>query len=318
MNFASHYQKSFLPGAELSQTQAAQIPPADAFFYPRPCVPPPPIAISAVARIKIGYAWSVTFLPMPYYRLLWVRSGSGFIESNFRSFHLKEGSFVFIPANLAYRLLCHQSDWEYLTVFLSGSAVEWYHQIFCRLTGNRSELGILSLSRHSSIPAILQELCASPARLDNPLWPIDRLTQLFHHLLMETTDLTLQEDTLPPIPVWLQSIRNDLSAHYDRHISLEDLEEQYGISRYRIVREFTAAFGAPPITWLNEQRLTAAAALLAQSEHRVNEVGSLVGFDNTNHFIRLFRRRYGFTPGEYRKRQQAALLAIKTAAASDE
>ena len=92
--------------------------------------------------------------------------------------------------------------------------------------------------------------------------------------------------------------------NFAKSFSLAELETQYKISRFRIAHEFTAAFGQSPIAYLNCLRLQKACELLTCSDDRIGEISTAVGFENTNHFINLFRRQYGMTPGTYRKHYQ--------------
>ena len=62
-----------------------------------------------------------------------------------------------------------------------------------------------------------------------------------------------------------------------------------------------SAFGLPPIRYLNKKRLEAAENLLLSTEIKVHEIALETGFDNTNHFIHLFKREYGSTPQVYRE-----------------
>lgn len=49
-----------------------------------------------------------------------------------------------------------------------------------------------------------------------------------------------------------------------------------------------------------DYRLTRAAGFLIEGEETVTAVAQRCGFDNLSYFNRLFRRKYGMTPGEYR------------------
>ncbi len=81
---------------------------------------------------------------------------------------------------------------------------------------------------------------------------------------------------------------------------MEELEEQYHISKYRICREFSAAFGLPPLKYLNKRRIEAAQNLLLSGDKRIHEIAADVGYENTNHFINLFKKETGLTPLVYR------------------
>ena len=47
-----------------------------------------------------------------------------------------------------------------------------------------------------------------------------------------------------------------------------------------------------------------AARLLLVSNDPVNCIAHDVGFEDSNHFIRVFRQAFGMTPNQYRKRSQ--------------
>lgn len=116
------------------------------------------------------------------------------------------------------------------------------------------------------------------------------------------------------IPSYLISIRNSFHKNFAKPFSLAELETQYEISRFRIAHEFTAAFGQSPIAYLNCLRLQKACELLTCSDDRIGEISTAVGFENTNHFINLFRRQYGMTPGTYRKHHKQYITSERRSA----
>ena len=137
----------------------------------------------------------------------------------------------------------------------------------------------------------------------DPLWLSEQLTSLLCLTIKEAR--CHAQSSLPyMIPSYLISIRNSFHKNFAKSFSLAELETQYKISRFRIAHEFTAAFGQSPIAYLNCLRLQKACELLTCSDDRIGEISTAVGFENTNHFINLFRRQYGMTPGTYRKHYQ--------------
>jgi len=53
---------------------------------------------------------------------------------------------------------------------------------------------------------------------------------------------------------------------------------------------------------LNDYRLLMAARMLISTEETVTEIARLSGFDQPSYFNRLFRRKYGMTPSQYRQK----------------
>ena len=57
------------------------------------------------------------------------------------------------------------------------------------------------------------------------------------------------------------------------------------------------------LKYLNEYRLTMASRLLISSDSSILAIASEVGFENLSYFNRIFKKRFGQTPREYRRRQ---------------
>ena len=56
--------------------------------------------------------------------------------------------------------------------------------------------------------------------------------------------------------------------------------------------------------YVNEIRLERSLHFLRDLRYNVTDVANLCGFTDVQYFIRCFRQRFGFTPGEYRKRHE--------------
>ena len=69
-------------------------------------------------------------------------------------------------------------------------------------------------------------------------------------------------------------------------------------------RLLKGATGKPATEFIRQVRLTTAARLLLVSNDPVNCIAHDVGFEDANHFTRVFRQAFGMTPGRYRKMSQ--------------
>jgi AraC-like DNA-binding protein len=81
--------------------------------------------------------------------------------------------------------------------------------------------------------------------------------------------------------------------------SLETLAEAVNLSPFHFARVFRRATGMPPHTWLMQQRIARARALL-QSGCLPLEVAMQLGFADQSHLSRQFKQVYGVGPGAYR------------------
>ena len=92
-----------------------------------------------------------------------------------------------------------------------------------------------------------------------------------------------------------------MEGHYGEKITVEDGAELCYYSNSHFMKYFKQYMGVPFIQYLNEFRLEKAAGMLLTTPEPVTAVAQRCGFDNISYFNRLFRRKYGRTPGEYRK-----------------
>ncbi len=75
-------------------------------------------------------------------------------------------------------------------------------------------------------------------------------------------------------------------------------------SRFHAV--FRAATGVSPSAYLQGLRLKNAQALLLHGHGSVKEIAARVGFPDVFHFSRLFKKRCGMSPSDYRRSTRAS------------
>ena len=83
---------------------------------------------------------------------------------------------------------------------------------------------------------------------------------------------------------------------------MDDLARAAGLSRAHFSREFRAAFGESPHTYLLTRRMERAAALLRNTDRSVADVCLSVGLQSIGSFTTSFKRTYGVSPTAYRAR----------------
>jgi AraC-like DNA-binding protein len=89
-----------------------------------------------------------------------------------------------------------------------------------------------------------------------------------------------------------------LRAHLADNVSLDDLAAAAGAPRFRVLRLFRAAFGAPPHRFQLAHRIVLARHLL-ESGRAASDVALATGFVDQAHLHRCFVRTLGITPGRY-------------------
>ncbi|WP_269716550.1 helix-turn-helix domain-containing protein [Caulobacter sp. NIBR2454] len=84
----------------------------------------------------------------------------------------------------------------------------------------------------------------------------------------------------------------------DQNLTLSDLASAVGLSRFHFARRFRQSTGVSPVKHLINRRLDRAFQLLRTGTRSVMEVALACGYENTSHFTRAFRTRFGMTPSD--------------------
>ncbi|MDP2801582.1 MAG: AraC family transcriptional regulator [Phreatobacter sp.] len=93
-----------------------------------------------------------------------------------------------------------------------------------------------------------------------------------------------------------------LRANIGTPVSIEDLAQLVGLSRFHLIRSFRDAFGATPYQYFLRLRMNEAKRLLTSTTMPVAQVAKQVGFSNSTQFVKMFRAMEGVTPGSVRQR----------------
>lgn len=90
-------------------------------------------------------------------------------------------------------------------------------------------------------------------------------------------------------------------THFREQINLDDVAQHVKLSRFHLGREFKKHFQISPGEYILNLRLHWAAERLIQTNDLVKEIAYESGFQDYNYFCRIFRKRYGQSPGSFRK-----------------
>ncbi|MBE9504065.1 MAG: response regulator transcription factor [Proteobacteria bacterium] len=94
-----------------------------------------------------------------------------------------------------------------------------------------------------------------------------------------------------------------LKDNYKTRISLEEISNIAGLSRYHFTRAFKKVMGIPFSDYLSHLRVKKSEDTLASLEVNISEVAFSVGFNSLRQFERAFKKTIGLSPLEYRKKK---------------
>lgn len=93
------------------------------------------------------------------------------------------------------------------------------------------------------------------------------------------------------------------------HRRLHEMSLSSGLSIFKLKAGFKANFGMAIFERLIYWRIQMARKLLRETNKPVKEIAGLAGYKRLTSFITIFRKRTGFTPGDYRNAAEADITA---------
>ena len=97
-------------------------------------------------------------------------------------------------------------------------------------------------------------------------------------------------------PYILDNLHEDLSN--------EHLQKTFFLSEKQLYSLFQACTNKTPKHYINEQRVSKARNLIISTDDSLAKISALVGFENYNYFIKVFKTYDGHTPMHYRKKKK--------------
>lgn len=99
----------------------------------------------------------------------------------------------------------------------------------------------------------------------------------------------------------IQKISQYVQENYNRDITLETVADHFNISYSYLSRYYKQQLGVNFLDSLYELRMQKASEMLKDPSIKINMVAETVGYNNVNHFIKMFKKYAGVTPGRFRQ-----------------
>lgn len=99
----------------------------------------------------------------------------------------------------------------------------------------------------------------------------------------------------------VRSIESYIEKNYNEDISMEDLTEKFHISRTYISRLMKKYTEKSFLEYLTDVRFQHVEQLIKDNRYKQYEIAEMVGYRDFGYYIKVFKKRYGITPNEFRK-----------------
>ncbi len=117
----------------------------------------------------------------------------------------------------------------------------------------------------------------------------------------EGIDFSDVSDYISADELSLQNILEYIDLHLDENLKVAELAKRCGMSYSHFAKSFRELYGRSCKEHLEILRIDKAVEMLKFTEYSLNAISSELGFADCSHFIRVFRKHKGVTPGSIRQ-----------------
>lgn len=138
----------------------------------------------------------------------------------------------------------------------------------------------------------------------NPTSQYFRANGILYQIMAELfSDIGFSEESWGKDSV-ADEVKFYLDTNYAEKLVLKDVARSFGIHPNYMTRTFHEKFGISPKRYLMELKLKKACRLLTTTTLPIAMISGSLGFDDQLAFSRIFRKEYGESPSDYRKKRR--------------
>lgn len=135
------------------------------------------------------------------------------------------------------------------------------------------------------------------ARLNN----LQEMKQELYAILQEVCDYVSKQMKNQNLGALEEKVKDFIFENYsDKVLNVSMLGDKFNMTPTYLSKLFKNYTGKSLLDFINMVRIEKAKELLEQEELTVAQVAEMVGFSNSNAFIRVFKKYEGITPGKYK------------------
>lgn len=128
---------------------------------------------------------------------------------------------------------------------------------------------------------------------------LELATLFFVQILKRNSDS--ENIGIPDVEIKLMfKIKHYLTQDLSISPELKELSSRFGLNETKLRANFKKVFGMPPHQFLLREKLNEAHRLLSVSNESINTIALNLGFSDSSHFTRSFKKAFGYLPKDLR------------------
>ena len=224
-------------------------------------------------------------------------SGDVSFEVENRLYPVSPGTVILTRPYEYHHCICHSdTPHRHYWITFTGTEADDYLHLFFRRDKGRNNRILLEEA------AILHAQSLLNSMLDREMSMMDRRIGFLRFIsLISQGSRTEDSAELPGIPPCVAEALRYMDLHLTENVDIRRLSRDCGVSVNTMERYFRKTLGLTPMAMLRKKRLIASLEIL-RNAGSVSEAAMSSGFSDDSGYIQHFRKQFGMTPMQYKKR----------------
>jgi len=236
------------------------------------------------------------------YAVVYVSAGTGWLETAATGERLRvgNGTLFWLFPDVAHTYAPDPAGWTEQWVLFDGALPETF-----------ARLGFLSPLRPVVFAPGVPDIATLFAQMRTDVLSGDPLAGLLAATLVQrlivVAHRTTQGASAEDASGWsgIDQVLARLDEQAFHPLAIDTVARESGMGYSTLRRRFKEATGYSPKEYVLRVRLSRAKELLTLTPRSVEDIAATVGFDDPYYFSRLFRRKEGMSPTQFRVQEQA-------------
>jgi AraC family transcriptional regulator, exoenzyme S synthesis regulatory protein ExsA len=238
-----------------------------------------------------------------------ISSGKKMWKSIYHSYEVSEGDIIFIKkgANLTHQFF----DDEFCAIFMfipDDFIKAFLKRNTALLTASQKDLSgqdaVLRIQQDQLLGSYYHSIQSYLSLAEKPNEQL--LILKFEELLLSLFSNKKHQDLTDYFISLCQNREYHMSRvmeeNFAYNLKLENYAQLCHMSLSTFKKSFNQYYRTTPAAWLKDRKLNLALHHILTSELSINQISFECGFEDTSHFIRVFKQKYRLTPLQYRQK----------------
>jgi AraC-like DNA-binding protein len=253
---------------------------------------------------KSGIWWHNNFFAF-------ILGGKTLLKTPQNEFHLKPGDCFFAKKGCVLSMSETEEDFCELLIFLPDdfikAVIKKHNVSLSEVSSAIKPDTVIPLESDEVLQVYFQSLLSYFSMPQPPALALLKLK--FEELIVQIVLSNHQE----PLKLYFRevcahakpSIKEIMQSNFFSNLSLNEFARLCSRSLSNFKKEFMDIYQTTPGKWLMEKRLEYSKYLIETTDMNIEGVCIESGFENRSHFIRVFKNKFGLTPGRFMIRRKS-------------